>query len=264
MIRFRRKTNPEDRVVGPSDGNQVNQVINLEPATSPPPTLKLAAWVGQRKIETIKTEFYMTIQPKVTSLSSREASMLLMVCNVLALQDGIDTTLYLSMEFLYSYLTRSGSLSPSEIKEERERQTCLLTHLILSSFRGEWTDLGQRIKILDQQVREAVVESNWLPDRRTFNSWLQHWEPERWLQVRIVPVEYLLDRSKFTEPYSSYCKGYGEGTSRGAKKTPYDSELDGESFTEPIPPGFNLLEVEAYVKIHTALEAQRAKRIQGE
>jgi len=264
MIRFRRKTNPEDRSVSLSNGNQVDQVINSEPATSPPPTLKLAAWVKQRKIETIKTEFYMTIQSKVTNLSSREASMLLMVCNVLALQEGIDTTLYLSMEFLYSYLTRSGSLAPSELENERERQTCLLTHLILTSFRGEWTDLGERIQITDQEVREAVIESNWLPDRRTFNSWLQHWVPERWLQVRIVPVEILLDRSKFSEPYSSYCKGYGEGTSRGAEKTPYDSELDGEDFSEPIPPGFNLLEVEAYVKIHTALEAQRAKRIQGE
>jgi len=206
----------------------------------------------------------MTIQPKVQNLSSREASMLLMVCNVLALQDGIDTTLYLSMEFLLSYLTRSGSLSPSEIKEERVRQTALLTHLILSSFRGEWTDLGERIQITDNQVRWAVINSNWLPDRRTFNSWEAYWKPEKWLSVRIVPVEYLLDRSKFSEPYSGYCKGYGEGTSRGAQSTPYDSDLDGEDYTEPIPPEFNLLEVEAYVNIHNAIEAQRARRMQKE
>jgi hypothetical protein len=264
MIRFRRKQKPAEQIVTRSDGNQVDQVIDREPATSPPPTLKLAAWVGQRKLEAIKTEFYMTIQPKVTNLSSREASMLLMVCNVFGLQDGIDTTLYLSMEFLFNYLTRSGSLEIDKISDERVRQTCLLTHLILSSFRGEWTDMGQRIRVTDQQVIDAVIDSNWLPDRRTFNSWKQHWDPERWLSVRIVPVEYLLDRSKFSEPYSGYCKGYGEGTSRGAQSTPYDSELDGEEYTEPLPPEFNLLEVEAYVKIHTAIEAQRAKRIQGE
>jgi hypothetical protein len=263
MIRFRRKQKPEDRIVSQSPGIPVDG-IEREPATSPPPTLKLAAWVGQRKLETIKTEFYMTIQPKVTNLSSREASMLLMICNVQALQDGIDTTLYLSMEYLYSYLTRSGSTSPSEIKEERVRQTCLLSHLILASVRGEWSNMGDRIQILDQQVREAVIDSNWLPDRRTYGSWAQHWSPDKWLQVRIVPVEYLLDRSKFSEPYSSYCKGYGEGTSRGAQSTPYDYEIDGEGHTEPIPPEFNLLEVEAYVKIFTALEAQKAKRIQGE
>jgi hypothetical protein len=264
MIRILRKFYPEDRIVGPSNGNLVNQVIDQEPATSPPPTLKLAAWVGQRKLETIITEFHMTIQPTVTNLSSREASMLLMVCNVQALQEGIDMTLYLSMEFLLSYITRSGSLSPSEIKEERQRQTALLAHLILSSFRGEWTNLGERIKILNRQVRDAIVESHWLPDARTYNSWLQHWVPDKWLKVRIVPVEYLLDRSKFSEPYSSYCKGYGEGTHPGPQSTPYDSELDGEGFTEQLPPEFNLLEVEAYGRILSALEAQRARRIQGE
>lgn len=124
--------------------------------------------------------------------------------------------------------------------------------------------MDSRIQILDQEVREAIIKSNWMPDRRTFNSWLQHWVPDKWLQVRIVPVDILFDRSKFSEPYSSYCKGYGEGTSRGPRKTPYDPELDGEDYTDPLPPEFNLLEVEAYVEIFTALEALKARRIQGE
>lgn len=205
----------------------------------------------------------MTIQAKVTNLTSREASMLLMVCNVLSLREGIDITLYLSMEFLYAFLTKSGSIEPEAIGDERIRQTALLSHLILSTFRGEWNDLGERIKILDEEVLVAISDSGWLPDKRTFNSWLQHWVPERWLQVRIVPLEYLLDRSAYSEPYSSYCKGYGEGTSRGAQSTPYDSELDGEEYSDPVPRKFNLLEVEAYQRIHNAIEANRVRRMQS-
>lgn len=204
----------------------------------------------------------MTIQTRVTNLTPREASMLLMVCNVQALQHGLDLTLYMSMEFLLSFLTRSHSIPIPEIKEERQRKTCLLADLILTSVRGEWTGFEERIQILNQQVRDAVIESGWLPDKRTYHSWLQHWKPDKWLEVRIVPVDYLLERSGFSNPYSSYCKGYGEGTHRGPKKTPYDSELDGEDYTEPLPPEFNLLELEAYVKIYTALETLRVRRIQ--
>lgn len=205
----------------------------------------------------------MTIRTKVTNLSSREASMLLMVCNVQALRDGIDLTLYLSLEFLYSYLTHSGSRRPEEVKEEKVRQTLLLTDLILSTFRGEWSDMEERIAILDDQVYAAVRDSNWLPDKRTYNSWVQHWSPGRWLEVRIVPLESLINRSNVSQPYSGYCKGYGEGTSHGPASTPYDSELDGEEYSEPTPPGFNLLEAEAYNRILSAIEANRAKRVQG-
>jgi hypothetical protein len=262
MIRLRRKQKPEERILENTSPEPKSKELTLEPATSPSPTLNMLAWVRQRDVESITTEFQMTIQTKVSNLTTKEASILLMVCNVLGLRDGLDISLYLSMEFLYSFLTKSGSISPEEIEEERVRQTCLLTYLILSTFRGNWTDMGERIQILDQQVYEAVRDSNWLPDKRTFNSWIQHWEPERWLSVRIVPLDTLLNRSTISEPYSAYCKGYGEGTSRGPESTPYDYELDGEVYSEPLPPRFNLLEVEAYQRIHSAIEANRAKRIQ--
>lgn len=263
MIRFRRKQKPEERIIDtPPQGAVTNRLVN-EPATSPSPTLHMSLWVRERELDSIKTEFQMTIHSKVTNLSDKEASMLLMVCNVQALRDGLDLTLYLSMEYLYAKLTRSGSQNPEEIKEERIRQTALLAHLILSSFRGDWTSLGERIQLLDEQVYRAIADSEWLPDKRTYNSWLQHWRPEKWLEIRIVPLEYLLDRSTYSEPYSSYCKGYGEGTSRGPKTTPYDYELDGEEYSEPRPPEFNLLEVKAYQKIHSAIEANRVQRMQG-
>lgn len=205
----------------------------------------------------------MTIRTKISEFSLREASMLLMVCNVESLLKGIDMTLYLSMEYLYSVLTKGASIRPEEIREERYRQTCLLTDLILSTFRGEWQDLGDRIEISDEEVRASVIASGWLPTKRQYNSWKQHWEPNRWLEVRIVPLNLETNRrSVYSEPYSSYCKGYGESSSRGPKKTPYDSELDGAEYKEAEPPEFNLLEVQAYQRIHAAIERNRAKRIQ--
>jgi len=266
MIRFRRKQLPEERVfdISPTD-SEVNKVINFEPTVRASPTLNIRANIRFQKVEAISKEFEMTIRPRVTSLNAKEASMLLMVCNVLALREGIDMTLYLSMEFLYSFLTKSASIRPEEIKEESHRQTCLLTDLILSTFRAEWIGLGERVKILDRDVLEAIQASNWLPTKRTFNSWLPHWTPDKWLEVRIVPLNLEYHRrSTFSEPYSSYCKGYGESSHRGAKKTPYDSELDGEEYEEPIPPEINLLEVEAYQRIQLAIESNRAKRYQGQ
>lgn len=263
MIRLRRKPNPEDQVivVPPKEAEPMGFVD--EPAQTPPPTLHMQLWVKETELETIKKDFQMTIQANVTNLSAREASMLLMICNVQALRDGLDVTLYLSMEFLYALLTRSGSLNPEEIKDERVRQTCLLSHLILSSVRGEWTRMGERIKLLDREVLEAISASQWLPTLRTYNSWLQHWDPGKWLSVRIVPLDYLLNRSSYSEPYSSYCKGYGEGSSRGPKTTPYDYELDGEDYAEPKPPEFNLLEAQAYQRILNTLEANRVRRTQS-
>lgn len=206
----------------------------------------------------------MTIRSKVTNLSTREASILLMVCNVLALRDGIDMTLYLSMEYLYAYLTKSASIRPEEVREEAQRQTCLLADLILSSIRAEWIGLGDRVKLLDRDVLEAIQSTNWLPTKRTFNSWLQHWQPDKWLEVRIVPLNLETQRrSIFSEPYSSYCKGYGESGNRGPKKTPYDSDLDGEEYRDTQPPEINLLELESYQRIQLAIEKNRSARIQG-
>lgn len=235
-----------------------------EQTTRTPPTLHISLSVRQQGVETVQKESMMTIRTKVTSLSTREASMLLMVCNVLALQNGLDISLYMSIEWLYSYLTRSGSIPPEEIQNEKVRQTCLLSDLILGNFRGQWIDMEERVRLIDRQVVETILESGWMPDKRTINSWLQVWEPSKWLEFRIVPLELLLERSNNSEPYDSYCRGYGEGSSRKREKTPYSSELDGEKTDDATRAiEVNILEAEAYRKIHIALERRRSQRIQG-
>lgn len=236
---------------------------NLErPAVSAPPTLHMLTWVRKQSPESISSEFHMTIRTKVSNLTSKQASMLLMVCNVLALRDGLDLTLYLSMEFLTSFLTRSGTILPEEIVEEKHRKSVLLSDILLTSFRGEWLDLEERIEF-PMSVKRLVGSTGWLPDIRTFNSWATYWEPNRFLEFRIVPVEALRHRSGFSEPYSSYCKGYGESAHGGRQKTPYSADLDGEPWSESEPPEINLLEVQQYQAVLTAIEAEKAKRIQG-
>jgi len=263
MIRLRGKPNPEDQIIVVPPKEAV-EVVLKEPPSTPSPTLSLVAWVKETDLVMIKKDFQMTIRAKVTNLTTKEASMLLMICNVQALQDGLDVTLYLSMEYLYMLLTRSGSLKPEDIKDERVRQTCLLSDLIMSTFRGEWNGMGERVRILDRDVLGAIQASGWLPSKQTYNSWVQHWQPDKWLSVRIVPLDTLLNRTGISEPYSGYCKGYSEGSGRGPKKTPYDYELDGEDYAEPKPPEFNLLEVQAYQQILNTLEANRSRRMQGQ
>lgn len=232
-----------------------------EQTTRTPPTLYLSLSIRQQRVETVQKESMMTIRTKVSSLSTREASMLLMVCNVLALNHGIDVSLYMSLEWLYAFLTRSGSVDPEEISNEKVRKTVLLSHLILGTFRGNWIDMEERVQVSDRRVVEAILSSGWLPDKRTLNSWLQVWEPNKWLEFRIVPLDYLLERSNYSEPYDSYCKGYGEGSSRKREKTPYSAELDGEDLDTTVPE-INLLEAEAYRKIFLAVERRKAIRAQ--
>jgi hypothetical protein len=138
----------------------------------------------------------------------------------------------------------------------------MLAELTLGSIRGEWINLEARIDINDEDVRAAVQSTDWLPDQRTYNSWLQAYQLRTWFDIRIVPVDILLERSNETEAYSGYTKGYGEGGRRLRETTPYSSELDGET-GERLPPEFNLFEVEAYQRILIALEANKSKRIQG-
>jgi hypothetical protein len=55
----------------------------------------------------------------------------------------------------------------------------------------------------------------------------------RIVSIQTAPIEIQLDQKGSGIPYSSYCKGYGEGSSRGPEVTPFSAELDGEEI-EPV------------------------------
>jgi hypothetical protein len=225
-----------------------------------PSTTTLGVSVVKGKDKSAYTfSFHWTVRLKVTKMTDREAAILLKVITVQSLLNGLDFTGYIALEYLTSYLLR-GKTDPLEIREERDRQACLLGTLLLTSMRGGWITLSDRVK-LSPAIVQDISETGWLPNQRTFNSWVQYHQPRSFLEILTVPLEQYGERDTSTTRYSGYTKGYGNGghVSR-TKKTAYDSELDGES-TEREPPEFSLLEVRQYNQLLLAIEREKIERL---
>jgi hypothetical protein len=224
------------------------------------PTLKMLTYVSlEQEIGKTTMEFHMTIRTKVSELNPKQASMLLSVANARAVFDGIDFTLYLAMEFLTNFLKKSG-VDVLYVKNEKVRQTLLVAELVLAQAKGSWLNLVERER-LPKQVIEEILALNWLPSDRTLNSWKQHWDLERYLSVRIVPMESLLNRTPSTaERYSGYTRGYGQdGNAPSPGKTRPTSELDGTDFVE-LPPHFTLQEYDKYQTVLLAIERAKMEK----
>lgn len=56
------------------------------------------------------------------------------------------------------------------------------------------------------------------------------------VSIQTVPLEDHIDQKSSGVPYSSYCKGYGEGSSRGPEVTPFSAELDGDDTNRVLDP----------------------------
>lgn len=202
--------------------------------------------------------FHWTVRCKVTEMTDRTASILLKVLVIQQLFNGIDFTGYLSVEYLVSRLMRSH-MDPLEIRDEKDRQAVMLGTLILASIRGTWVNLEERIKLPPAVVQE-ILNTGWLPNQRTYQSWKQYHQPKTFLEVLTVPLETYNERSQEGSRYSSYCKGYGNGghVSR-VQKTPYSAELDGD-IADREPPDFNLLEIEQYCQLLLSIEREKIQR----
>lgn len=226
-----------------------------------PPDLPISAWVSGWRTDQFSVEFSMTITTKVEHLTTRQASLVATVLLVRSLSSGVDITTYLLLEYIYAFLTRNRETL--EIVNEKHRKTALVLEAFLTLFRGSWITMGEKQNVPENVKQMMLNIEDWFPNERTWASWQTYWLPEKFFQVRIVPVEHLIERSGYSVRYSSYCKGYGDGghVSR-VKKTPYDYELDGES-TDRDPPDFNLLDLEKYQALLLAIEAEKARRVQG-
>jgi hypothetical protein len=128
---------------------------------------------------------------------------------------------------LCSYIQGNNPLF--EIKDEYERHLTFIGVLILRygkilGFRN--TELVDLRVLLDYPELKVKVTNS-----RVYDSLKQHWHYSRIVEVRVEPVDSrFLERRDHTERYSSYTKGYGEGSSRAQKgKTPISFELDGEN-----------------------------------
>jgi hypothetical protein len=187
--------------------------------------------------------------------------MLLSISVARAVYNGVDYTLYMSMEFLFNFLKKSG-VDVLYIKNEKVRQTLLLAELVLIEIRGKWLNFID-VERLPEDITKEILATEWLPSDRTLNSWKQHWDLERYLSVRIVPVEHYINRVESTaERYSGYTRGYGnDGNPPEPGKTRPTAELDGEDFVE-LPPRITLQELDKYNAILSTIEFGKAKKKQ--
>lgn len=216
-------------------------------------------------VSQVFTEFHMTVQSKITDLSVKQASMLLSVCNVRAVNQGVDFQLYLVMEFLYSYLWKSGH-DPMETATENVRKTLLLSDVIFSYIRGKWLEFSDTEKLPDDVV-EKIKTLGWLPTERTYGSWKPYWQVEKFIRIRTVPVDAIRRRDKYatTEKYSGYTRGYGnDGSPANPGRTKPSVELDGDPVSDNDQAEVSrlLLEYEDYQTAINLIENAKAHRKQ--
>jgi len=169
-------------------------------------------------------ECQLTIRTKV-ELSRQQACLLAGISLFEIAYTGIGLTDWIVLEWLYSFLL-GNKQSPLERKDPKERELALLLKIVLIS--GTWMGLEEKKK-LPTDIRSLIMTSKWVPSIRTYSSWKETYRLDKFLEVQIVPLELVYERSKGTKRYSSYCKGYGESSRMGRRqKTRPSAELDGE------------------------------------
>lgn len=228
-----------------------------------PTTLSFSGYVDlQQRLTSQSMEFFMTIRLEISSLTEKQRTILLAVAILEALSQGVDLSLYMTLEFLYFSLKRIQD--PIFIKEETKRRNVLLAELILSQIRGDWINLNDRSEI-PEEIRNMIYNTGWLPNSRTIASWKVNYSLRKYFSVRIVPIEQHINRDKLSsaERYSGYTKGYGnDGTPTNPGKTKTSPELDGETpdlDAEFASPQIPLSELEVYQKIYSSIEIRKAQ-----
>jgi len=184
-------------------------------------------------LHTTSIEYHLTIQLTHTTLTRRELSLLLEVLNFQAVNFGVNFTMAMALYDLYFRLLGSKSNS-TEIKESRIRLTVTVTEVILKLLKNKDLSL-EADTFLEIPSKFKELLSKGLMSKRTYGSRYRTWRPEKYLKVRIVPVDIqFLKRSDNTSRYSSYCKGYGEShPSAHSQKLKPSAEYDGDTVLDP-------------------------------
>jgi len=160
-------------------------------------------------------------------LTSRQKSLLLSILNYQSVNFGINFNMMLCIYYIYLDLLGNNK-EATGVSDEYIRLTLTVSESILR-YIGKFQlslDPGQ-VMLIPTQLKEVL--SPYLMSKRTYGSRFTSWRPEKFLSVRAVPVDIqFLERRTNSEPYSSYCKGYGEShPSARVSKTKPSSELDG-------------------------------------
>lgn len=193
------------------------------PSDYSPPTLKIEGFEEYQMV--YSSDVNMTIRLKVNEFSRKQATLIAGQVLYQVAQEGVGILDWMVLEFLYSYLLGS-KLEYLQLKNFKEFELSLLLKVVLLS--GTWMDLNGKGQ-LPEDIKLSILHSKWVPNKRTYFSRECLYRLDKFLQVRIVPIDNLIERSKGTTRYSSYCKGYGESSHLGRRlKTRPSAELDGE------------------------------------
>lgn len=215
---------------------------------------------GEKEIDlaSYSLDYQLTARFRYSELTRRDASLLLDILNYQSVYFGVTFAMYLSIDMLFVYLVGNKS-SVYEIKDEKERQTCWVSELILRDLDGEFISLGDKM-LLRERTKQKLIQNNLLLSKRVYGSRFVHFKPEKFIEVRAVPLNIFLERSKTSIPYSSYTKGYGEGSgSAHTSKTRFSAELDG---AEENPLKFSLKNLPKFLSIILIEEFQKMKKKQ--
>lgn len=178
------------------------------------------------------SEFYfttnvnLTIQLKLSEFTRKQACLISSQAIFLVLNEGMSISDWFILSFLYNYLIGSRE-NPEELESEISIELAQILKLLLLS--GEFLTPTEKSRV-PENIKRLCLLSKFIPNRRTFESRKQIYDLKKYLKIRIVPIDDLLERNHLSTPYSSYCKGYGESNSFAQRKgkTSFSSELDGE------------------------------------
>lgn len=179
------------------------------------------------ELSSISTEYHLTISVTNEQLGRRELSLLLDILNYQVCAYGINLTMALAMYELYFRLL-GNKRNNSEIRENRIRLTVVVSETILKFLKGtDYSLYPGNTLTLPPKLVELLRPG--LMSKRTYGSRYKTYRPEKFLRVRIVPVDIqFLKRRKNSTPYSGYTKGYGEShPSARRQQTSPSAELDG-------------------------------------
>jgi hypothetical protein len=230
-----------------SSGFEENQI--LRPNGSHGMTLNRpfgADMSEENNIEQKNIDFHLTVRLKV-SLTERQCSLLLDVLNYQAVHFGITFNSYLAMLTLYLRLTENRRAS--EVTSDMTTVTVNVTEVILRALKDfQFTLVPGSFVHLPERVKDILKAG--LMTKRTYSSRYIAWRPEFFLQVLTVPVDDLfLNPIHNSQPYISYCKGYGEShPSAHRHKTKFSSELDADASAEDRLEELNLLVRSVHLK----------------
>lgn len=181
----------------------------------------------------ISHEYHLTARVSNAQLGPRELGLLCEVLEYQIVNYGVNFAMMLALSELYFRLL-GNKRSSHEINSGKIRTVVTVAEILLNCLRDiEYSLEPRNLVQVPSEIRELV--GPYLMTKRTYGSRYKTWRPEKFIKVRAVPVDTLIERDPQSGAtrYSGYTKGYGESHGNAHKhKTKPSTELDGEPDSE--------------------------------